>query len=215
MFPFFNYKLLPVLLVSRWECLFLCGWVQGSLPIFSSNRFSVSNLFWQSFIHLELSFVQYDKYWLIFILLHAIIFFDQHYYHLVKILFLFPANISSFFIGSFSIPLIMSVFILILCSFYFYNLVVQWYLQIIFRIILAILWFLCSLWNLKSSFLSSISNFPVSFWDCNGLFFLTVSNPGVAERKRMWQDRWYNSLPPSKHLFVSETMPRLICFIAI
>ena len=70
---------------------FLCGKsflvpMRSSLfPIFSFNKVRVSSLMLRSLIHLELSFVQGDKYGSISILLHAYIRYDQH--HLLKTLF--------------------------------------------------------------------------------------------------------------------------------
>ena len=53
-------------------------------PTFSSIRFTVSGFMLRSLIHLNLSFVQGDRYGSIFILLHADIQLDQH--HLLKML---------------------------------------------------------------------------------------------------------------------------------
>ena len=51
-------------------------------PIFSAIRFSVSSFMLRSLVHLELNFVQGDKYGSIFILLHSDSQLDQH--HLLK-----------------------------------------------------------------------------------------------------------------------------------
>ena len=55
------------------------------LTTFSSIRFSVFSFMLRSLIHLDLSFVQGDKYGSICILLHVVIQLDQH--HLFKMLF--------------------------------------------------------------------------------------------------------------------------------
>jgi hypothetical protein len=54
-------------------------------PNYSSIMFSVSGFMMRYLIHLDLSFVQGDKYVSIFILLHADSQLDQH--HLLKIFF--------------------------------------------------------------------------------------------------------------------------------
>ena len=53
---------------------------------FSSSRFSLSGFILRSLIHLELSFVQGDKYGSVYILLHVDIQLD----HLLKMLSFFP-----------------------------------------------------------------------------------------------------------------------------
>ena len=65
-------------------------------PIFSSIRFSVFGFMLKSLIHLDLSFVQGDKYGSICILLHADFQSDQH--HLVKMLSFFPLYDFGFFV---------------------------------------------------------------------------------------------------------------------
>mgnify|MGYP007133048323 CR=1 FL=1 len=60
-------------------------------PTFSSIRFSVSGFMLRSLIHLDLSFVQGDKYGSIFIFLHTDSQLDQH--HLLKMLSFFPLYI--------------------------------------------------------------------------------------------------------------------------
>ena len=57
------------------------------LPTFCSIRFSVSGFTLRSLIHLDLNFVQGDRYGSICILLHADIQLDQH--HLLKMFSLF------------------------------------------------------------------------------------------------------------------------------
>ena len=69
-------------------------------PTFSSIKFSVSGFMLRALIHLDLSFVQGDRY-SICILLYADIQLEQH--HLVENIFLFPSYISSFFIKKSSV----------------------------------------------------------------------------------------------------------------
>ena len=57
-------------------------------PSFSSIRFSISGFMLKSLIHMDLSFVQDEKYGSMCILLHADIQLDQH--HLLKMLSFFP-----------------------------------------------------------------------------------------------------------------------------
>jgi hypothetical protein len=65
-------------------------------PTFSSIRFSVSGFMLRSLIHLDLSFVQGDKYGSIFILLHRDSQLEQH--HLLKMISFFPLYIFGFFV---------------------------------------------------------------------------------------------------------------------
>ena len=65
------------------------------LPTFSSIRFSVSGFMLRSLIHLDLSFVQGDRYGSICILLHADIQLDWH--QLLKDAFFFPLCVISVF----------------------------------------------------------------------------------------------------------------------
>ena len=102
-------------------------------PTYFSIRLSLSVFMSSSFIHLDLRFVQVNKYGLIFILLHA-----DHQYHLLKILSLFHcmvlASLSdqvfigmwSYFVVFNSIPLIKPSFSLAISfSFDHYCCVVQ------------------------------------------------------------------------------------------
>ena len=91
---------------SHLSILYLRAWAIGVLfrkfppvpmssrlfPTFSSIRFSVSGFMLRSLIHLDLSFVQGDKYGSIFILLHTDSQLDQH--HLLKMLFIILASLS-------------------------------------------------------------------------------------------------------------------------
>jgi hypothetical protein len=104
-----------------------------------SKKFSVFGFMLRCLLHLDLCFVQGDKYRSIFISLHVIIELDQH--HLLKMLSYFHCMVLAFFfliknqvsIGLWVyvwvfdlIPLVsMSVSVLILCSFYHYCFVVQ------------------------------------------------------------------------------------------
>lgn len=69
---------LPVLLVFCLGSLFVCQLVQR-YSTFSSLRFNVPGFMLRSLIHLELSFVQSDRYGPICSLLHADIQFDQQH----------------------------------------------------------------------------------------------------------------------------------------
>jgi hypothetical protein len=64
-------------------------------PTFSSMIFSVSGFILRSLIHLDLSFVQGDKCWSVFILLHVDI--QLVYHHLLKILSFFHCMVLASF----------------------------------------------------------------------------------------------------------------------
>jgi hypothetical protein len=65
-------------------------------PTFCSIRFIISGFMLRSLIHLDLSFVQGDKYGSIFILLHTDYQLDQHY--LLKMFSFFPLHVFGFFV---------------------------------------------------------------------------------------------------------------------
>ena len=106
-------------------------------PTFSSMRFTVSCFMLRSLIHLDLSFVQGDKYGSILIFLHR--HSQWEHYHLLKMLSVFPLYISGFFVkGQMSISvwvyfldfnsillINVSLSVPIPCSFYHYCHVVQ------------------------------------------------------------------------------------------
>lgn len=66
------------------------------LPTFSSIRFRVPGFMLRSLIHLELNFVQDDRYGTMWIFVHAAIQFDKH--RLLEMLSSLPVFISGFFI---------------------------------------------------------------------------------------------------------------------
>jgi hypothetical protein len=69
---------------------FLCPYLQGFPPTFSSMSFSVSGFMWSSLIHLDLTLVQGDKNGSIHILLHDNCQLYQH--HSLKMLSFFPLD---------------------------------------------------------------------------------------------------------------------------
>jgi hypothetical protein len=147
-------------------------------PTFSSIRFTVSGFMLRSLIHLDLSFVQGDKYWSIFILQYTDSQLDQH--HLLKMLSFFPLYIFGFFVKDQvsvsvwfyfcvfnSIPLInMSVSVLIPCSFYHYCSIVKlevrdsdfprWFFTV--KIFFSTLGFLPFQMNLRIALYMSLKN---------------------------------------------------------
>jgi hypothetical protein len=67
-------------------------------PTFSSIMFSLSNVMLRSLIHLDLNFVQSDRYGSIFILLHAVIQVEQHQLFVEDCL-PFPLYVFGFFVS--------------------------------------------------------------------------------------------------------------------
>ena len=73
-----------------------CENVLKAFPTFLSIRFTVSGFMFRSLVHMDLSFVQGNRYGSIHIFLHAHIKLDQH--HLLKMVSCFPLYGFGFFV---------------------------------------------------------------------------------------------------------------------
>lgn len=163
-FWFHEVHLLIALLVFCSESLLWCQCVQGYSPTFSSIWWSISGFMLKSLIHFDLSFVKYERYVSIFILLHANIQFYQH--HLLKILS-FPVCFSGFFFKN------------MLCIYvWFFNLIPLINLSVFYNTMEVLLLYLCSMpWNQEWWLLQQL-------FYCSGFFF---KYPGFCVSVWSWE----------------------------